>query len=109
MQIGILGTGGVAQTLGRRWSAAGHRITFGSRDPASKAALDGPVTTLAAAVADSDVVVNATPGSDRARWPERSLSTSLTPPLRRSTWSTQPQVSERRCRQPYPKQRLSRR
>jgi hypothetical protein len=25
--------GGVAQTLARRWSEAGHQITFGSRDP----------------------------------------------------------------------------
>ncbi|MCW3045358.1 MAG: oxidoreductase [Actinobacteria bacterium] len=63
MQIGILGTGNVAQTLGRRWSAAGHRITFGSRDPASKGTLGAPVTSLAAAVAENDIVVNATPGS----------------------------------------------
>ena len=63
MLIGILGTGNVAQTLARRWSAAGHEITYGSRDPASKGALDAPVTSLAAAVAGSDVVVNATPGS----------------------------------------------
>jgi 8-hydroxy-5-deazaflavin:NADPH oxidoreductase len=63
LQIGILGTGNVAQMLARRWSAAGHRVTFGSRDPASKATLDAPVTTPAAAVADNDVVVNATPGA----------------------------------------------
>jgi predicted dinucleotide-binding enzyme len=63
MLIGILGTGNVAQTLARRWSAAGHEITYGSRDPASKGALDAPVTSLAAAVAGNDVVVNATPGS----------------------------------------------
>jgi predicted dinucleotide-binding enzyme len=63
MQLGILGTGNVAQTLARRWSAAGHKITFGSRDPASTTALDAPVRSLAAAVADNDVVVNATPGS----------------------------------------------
>ena len=63
MQIAILGTGNVAQTLARRWSAAGHEITFGSRDPASAGALDAPVTSLADAVARHDVVVNATPGS----------------------------------------------
>jgi predicted dinucleotide-binding enzyme len=63
MQIGILGTGNVAQTLGRRWSAAGHRITFGSRDPASKGALGGPVTSREAAVSENDVVVNATAGA----------------------------------------------
>jgi 8-hydroxy-5-deazaflavin:NADPH oxidoreductase len=63
MQIAILGTGNVAQTLARRWSAAGHEITFGSRDPASAGALAAPVTSLADAVARHDVVVNATPGS----------------------------------------------
>jgi len=63
MQIAILGTGNVAQTLARRWSAAGHEITFGSRNPASAGALDAPVTSLADAVARHDVVVNATPGS----------------------------------------------
>jgi predicted dinucleotide-binding enzyme len=63
MQIGILGTGNVAQTLARRWSAAGHRITFGSRDPASGTDLGAPVMSLAAAVGENGVVVNATPGS----------------------------------------------
>jgi 8-hydroxy-5-deazaflavin:NADPH oxidoreductase len=63
MRLAILGTGNVAQTIARRLSAVGHEITFGSRDPASKGDLDAPVTSLAAAVAENDVVVNATPGS----------------------------------------------
>jgi hypothetical protein len=63
MQLGILGTGNVAQTLARRWSEVGHEITFGSRDPASHSGLSAPVTSLAAAVAGHDVIVNATPGS----------------------------------------------
>ena len=69
MQIGILGTGNVAQTLARRWSAAGHQVTLGSRqsastDPASSGDLGAPVTSsLDAAVTGSEVVVNATPGS----------------------------------------------
>jgi predicted dinucleotide-binding enzyme len=63
MQIGILGTGKVAQTLAQHWSAAGHGITFGSRDPASNNALGIPVASSSVAVADHDVVVNATPGS----------------------------------------------
>lgn len=33
MQIGMLGTGRMAQELGRLWSAAGHAVMFGSRDP----------------------------------------------------------------------------
>ncbi len=63
MHIGILGTGNVAQTLGRRWSEAGHQVTFGSRDPGAKGTFDAPVTTLMDAVAGNDVIVNATPGS----------------------------------------------
>jgi 8-hydroxy-5-deazaflavin:NADPH oxidoreductase len=64
MKIAILGTGNVAQALARRWSQAGHDITYGSRDAASKdGTLDAPVVSLADAVAGSDVVVNATPGA----------------------------------------------
>jgi 8-hydroxy-5-deazaflavin:NADPH oxidoreductase len=63
MEIGILGTGSVAQTLARRWSVAGHQVTLGSRDPSSKGDLACPVAPLIDVVADHDVVVNATPGS----------------------------------------------
>jgi 8-hydroxy-5-deazaflavin:NADPH oxidoreductase len=63
MEIGILGTGGVAQTLARRWSVAGHQVTLGSRDPSSKGDLGSSVAPLLDVVADHDVVVNATPGS----------------------------------------------
>lgn len=63
MKIGILGTGRVGQTLAQRWSEAGHEVAFGSRNPGSAAELGFPVKLSAAAVADSDVVVNATPGS----------------------------------------------
>jgi 8-hydroxy-5-deazaflavin:NADPH oxidoreductase len=63
MQLGILGTGPVAQTLAQHWSAAGHDITFGSRKPSAAGALGAPVASLADAVAGSDAVVNATPGS----------------------------------------------
>jgi hypothetical protein len=63
VDIAILGTGNVAQTLARAWRAAGHQVTLGSRDPAAKADLDGPVAALADAVAGAEVVVNATPGA----------------------------------------------
>jgi 8-hydroxy-5-deazaflavin:NADPH oxidoreductase len=63
MRLGIIGTGNVAQTLARHWTAAGHQVTFGSRDPAGKDGLGAPVTTLAEAVTSSEVVVNATPGA----------------------------------------------
>lgn len=63
MHLGILGTGNVAQTLARRWAAAGHQITLGSRDPRARDGSDTPVVSMADAVAASDVIVNATPGS----------------------------------------------
>ncbi|MDT8324593.1 MAG: NADPH-dependent F420 reductase [Bacteroidota bacterium] len=33
MTIGIIGTGNVGATLGRRWAHAGYRVLFGVRDP----------------------------------------------------------------------------
>jgi len=36
MTIGIIGSGNVGGTLGRRWAQAGHQVVFGSRNPASK-------------------------------------------------------------------------
>jgi predicted dinucleotide-binding enzyme len=63
MQLAILGTGAVAQTLARHWSAAGHQVSLGSRDPASRSNLPAPVRSRQDAVAASDVVVNATPGA----------------------------------------------
>src|SRR5256885_16639788 len=63
MDIGILGTGPVAQTLGVRWATAGHAITYGSRAPASTSGLDAPVVSSRVAVTDNEVVVNATPGA----------------------------------------------
>lgn len=63
MRIGILGTGRVAALLGARWTEAGHTVVLGSRHPESAAGLELPVVSSATAVADSEVVVNATPGA----------------------------------------------
>lgn len=62
MDISIIGAGRVGATLGRRWSAAGHTVTYGVRDPgdARHAAL-GAVALPADAVAGADVVVIALP------------------------------------------------
>ena len=35
MNIGILGSGNVGGTLGKRWEAAGHQVTFATRDRTS--------------------------------------------------------------------------
>ena len=69
MRLAILGTGSVGGTLGRRWSALGHEICFGARDPRSakvRALVQSVGGTARAvglreAVADVEVVVLATP------------------------------------------------
>ncbi|MEU4066059.1 NAD(P)-binding domain-containing protein [Streptomyces wedmorensis] len=72
MRIGILGTGNVGQALASAWARAGHDVVVGSRrpdDPALLAELKELVAAglriegSAAAVADAEVVVNATPGT----------------------------------------------
>jgi len=65
--IAIIGTGRMAQGLGAGWVRAGHRVVFGSRNPAEKSGLVSKigncasVTLPAAAVAWADVVVLAIP------------------------------------------------
>lgn len=63
MDIGILGTGNVAQALAGGWTAAGHSVTLGSRDPGSRTGLAFLVAGLAEAAQNAEVVVNATPGA----------------------------------------------
>ena len=66
MHLGIIGAGNVGGTLGRRFSAAGHTITFGARDPAkTRVELADPGLRVAT-VADlrgCDAVLLATPWS----------------------------------------------
>ncbi|MCO6455335.1 MAG: NADPH-dependent F420 reductase [Pirellulaceae bacterium] len=72
MKIGILGTGRVGGVLGRRWTAAGHDIVYGSRDAGSERVRQlvselGPracASDWAAALAHGEVVILATP------WPQ---------------------------------------
>ena len=40
VNIAILGTGSVATALGVRWAQAGHRVTFGSRQPECEKVLE---------------------------------------------------------------------
>ena len=77
MRIGIIGSGNVGGTLGRRWAERGHEIMFGSRDPSSKKVRSlverikgkAKAGTLSDAAAYGEVLVLATP------WPatERTL------------------------------------
>lgn len=62
MELGILGTGHVAQLLAAAWKKAGHDITLGSRDPGSKR-VAFPVKTLVEAASGADIIINAIVGS----------------------------------------------
>jgi predicted dinucleotide-binding enzyme len=59
MHVAVLGTGHMATTLATGILAAGHTVTFGSRDPSSHAGLGAPVVSTADAIRDADLVVNA--------------------------------------------------
>ena len=62
MKIAIIGTGNIGGTLGRRWLAAGHEVTYGSRDRAGEGPGGAPQMAVGDAIADADVVVLAVPG-----------------------------------------------
>ena len=69
VRIGVVGTGSVGSTLGRRWAAAGHVVRYGTRDPDRPDVVDlvgsieGDVGAVAvdAAAAGADVLVLAVP------------------------------------------------
>jgi len=69
MQIGIIGSGNVGGTLGKRWAKNGHNVTFSSRDPKSAkmtslmadAGTTARADSVAAAAKASDVILLATP------------------------------------------------
>jgi predicted dinucleotide-binding enzyme len=78
MKIGIIGGGGVGQTLGSGLIALGHQVTLGIRSPSDEelakpraqgkplaewiAATGGAVATMAEAASGADLVINATHG-----------------------------------------------
>src|SRR4051794_21357703 len=67
MQIGIVGSGNVGGTLGRRFAEVGHSVTFGSRRPDSDEAKElarlpgAKVASPRDAAQSSEVVLLATP------------------------------------------------
>lgn len=69
MKIAIIGSGNVGSALAEKWSAAGHAVAFGTREPSNfkgKAAAERggiAVTTIAAAVASAEVILLATPAT----------------------------------------------
>lgn len=69
MKIAIIGSGNVGSALAEKWSAAGHAVAFGTREPSNfkgKAAAEHggiAVTTIAAAVASAEAILLATPAT----------------------------------------------
>lgn len=59
MNIGILGSGNVGGTLGSRWAKLGHRVFFGSREPAKLPGLVERAGATAAAVSIEEAVQSA--------------------------------------------------
>lgn len=81
MRIAIIGTGNLGGALGRRWTAAGHAVTYGSRDAATDEVKGGlpagaRLTSNAEAVANAEAIVIATPAMA-----VRELLTALGPAL----------------------------
>lgn len=66
MRIAVIGTGHIGSTLGRAFAAAGHEVTFGSRDPGADGDAPGggtaTVADVATALDGAEVVVLAVPG-----------------------------------------------
>jgi 8-hydroxy-5-deazaflavin:NADPH oxidoreductase len=69
MNIAILGTGGVAQTIAPKLAGAGHRVVLGSRDPRTTPAwvAQSPdtieVRSHDSAASSAQLVINAVPGA----------------------------------------------
>jgi predicted dinucleotide-binding enzyme len=70
--VAVIGFGNIGGTLARKWSGAGHGITFGARDP-QKPALRGladeigaRATSIAQAIGASELVLFAIPGAAMA-------------------------------------------
>jgi 8-hydroxy-5-deazaflavin:NADPH oxidoreductase len=71
-EIAILGTGRIGGTLARKWSAAGHRLRLGARDPGKGTVVElanelgATVHPIAEAVDAADAVLFAIPGGSMA-------------------------------------------
>jgi 8-hydroxy-5-deazaflavin:NADPH oxidoreductase len=62
MRIAVIGTGNIGGTLGERWRAAGHDVTYGSRSAGKPGPGGSAVVSVADALAGAEVVLLAVPG-----------------------------------------------
>lgn len=63
MRIAVIGTGNIGSTLGGKWAAAGHEVTYGARMARDDGPNGAPVMIVDDAILEGDVVVLAVPGS----------------------------------------------
>jgi predicted dinucleotide-binding enzyme len=62
MRIAVIGTGHIGGTLGRKWRAAGHEVTFGARSAGAEGPGGAPVVAISDALQNAEVVLFAVPG-----------------------------------------------
>ena len=64
MKVAVIGTGHIGGTLGSKWRAAGHEVTYGSRRGGDGQEGPGgaPLRAIGEAMDGADVVVIAVPG-----------------------------------------------
>jgi predicted dinucleotide-binding enzyme len=62
MKIAVIGKGNIGGTLGSKWRAAGHDVTYGARDGSDEGPGGAPVRSIGDALEDAGVVLLAIPG-----------------------------------------------
>jgi 8-hydroxy-5-deazaflavin:NADPH oxidoreductase len=62
MRIAVIGTGNIGGTLGRKWSAAGHDVVYGSRGGPGEGPGGASLMAVGDAVTGADAVLLAVPG-----------------------------------------------
>ena len=58
----MIGKGNIGGSLGTKWRAAGHDVTYGARDANGEGPGGAPIHPIGDAIKDADVVVLAVPG-----------------------------------------------
>jgi len=59
MKIGVIGAGKIGGTIGGKWEAAGHEVTYGLRDPSKRKG----ARTIDQALSGAEAVLLAVPGA----------------------------------------------
>jgi hypothetical protein len=68
MNIAIIGAGNIGKTLGEKWAQAGHRVTYGVRNPADPKHAGLNAAPIAQSLAGAEVVLLALPGAGVAEF-----------------------------------------